>query len=284
MSERKCDTCKEFYACRFVENKSQKENDRKWLCSVCFARMNNSSEVTMLDWKVELAEFLKEHNLQHVIPSEAKFKMLCRIARGKTPMELSLLLDGFTDLFPPTVLLSSQGDQLLQQALHENAHKPGILYQFAHAIYYYVVDPWNHGKNAYTNGIVKCYYQELGDLVTCPLLKSKLHSLWSDLKTFRTRDLDATPSTTHLGSCCLCESKVMLNQAWARCRSCLHIMHVSCGLPVCCPNGECKQSFTWQNKNRQLQIYDSRCRAVFLGDDLQVCVVHGVSDLFCMLD
>lgn len=154
---------------------------------------------------------LKNHN---------KFKILLKICEGKSSGYIFCMLDGQND-FPATILPAKYADELLTQCLA--SHQSNIQYQYIHAICPFVLDPWNMKTN---NTVLKCYYTDFGDMVTCPNNLNSLANLWC-----RSIHHYFTNNTTDefLSLCEECDVSVMLHSPKKlKCKNCSTYFHFDC--------------------------------------------------------
>jgi hypothetical protein len=177
------------------------------------------------------------------------FHILSSILRNKdmTSGKFFATLHGFTEDFPPTILISKDAATLVEivrQCIPEYQQ-----YQYDHVIYSMTLDVWNIPSGL--SGVGDCYHRNFGDLTKCPSTKIGLFALWS--KILVDGNWFGKCSDHPIGDCDMCTEKITTTEKLIQCKSCSKINHLDClgalvkSTPAGkkCPN--CK--VVWLDKN-----------------------------------
>jgi hypothetical protein len=239
-----CIDCKEYYV------------NAKNKCSICLIGK------TEHEWQQELKRFCIKRHLKHRFLKQSEFKLLLTSCKQKSPLEISLTLDGFRD-FPPTILLAKQADALLLQSQTESLANSENLYKFIHAICPFVVDPWNYQTN---HSVLLCYYKDFGELIKCPSIQC-VSSYWMfDRNSF------TDSKAVKIDDCMICLEPVLLTQRIGRCKNCLKTIHGLCGdnLHKC---ANCQIEFDLTHQKKILQVISNECKSLQIGHHT-ICRIH----------
>lgn len=171
--------------------------------------------------------YCAEKKIKHqFLASENHFKLLLNLCKNQSSGEIFCILDGHRDL-PPTVLYAHQADKLLEQIFSENDDKE--TWRYVHAVARFVFDVWNMKCK---DGVFMCYWQDFGELRSCPSSYNKLKDLWNRIQSNYLFQVD----NALVDACKVCENDMKLSEQLLRCKYCYKCCHLVCFRTDRCPS------------------------------------------------